>query len=342
MKIPTARASCAGVLLAFVVLTALAAPTTVTAGERLAVQLKWVVQAQFAGYFVAQDLGYYDAAGLDVILKPGGPGINLVDVAQQGGADVIVGWLPEVLAAREKGIKLVNIAQVFSRSGLMLTCRRDAGIATPADFRGKTLGVWFHGNEYPFLQWMARLGYKASAPGADIKVMPQGFDVEPLISGVAACISTMTYNEYWQVLNAGLAPDALALFKYEDQGVATLEDGLYTLEGNLADPNMADRLTRFVGATIKGWKRAIAKQKEAVEIVLDNDVTGAQTVDHQTFMMREVGELVGADVAEIGYLDPAAFERTVDVLLSADSTPVIRRRPVGAWTHAIWDRLAAQ
>ena len=323
-------------------LAALVIPTRVTAGDRLAIQLKWVVQAQFAGFFVAQDLGYYDAAGLDVILKPGGPGINLVDVARQGGADVIIGWLPEVLAARENGAKLVNIAQIFSRSGLMLTCRRDAGIATPADFRGKTLGVWFHGNEYPFLQWMARLGYKASGSDADIQVLSQGFDVEPLISGAAACISTMTYNEYWQILNAGLAPDALTLFKYEDQGVATLEDGLYTLDGNLADPYMADRLTRFVGATVKGWQRAIANQKEAVEIVLDNDVTGAQTVDHQTFMMQEVAKLVGADTAKIGYLDPAAFERTVDVLLSADSTPVISRRPAGAWTHTIWNRLATE
>jgi NitT/TauT family transport system substrate-binding protein len=132
----------------------------------------------------------------------------------------------------------------------------------------------------------------------------------------------------------------LTLFKYEDQGVATLEDGLYTLEGNLADAAMTDRLVRFVRATVQGWRRAVADQKEAVDIVLDNDVTGAQTLVHQTFMMKEVAKLVGDDPATIGYLEPAAFERTVDVLLSAVATPVISRRPDGGWTHAVWDRLS--
>ena len=113
--------------------------------------MKWVTQAQFAGYYVAQEKGYYKAAGLDVTIKPGGPDIAPEQVIAGGGADVIVDWMPAALAIREKGNKLVNIAQVFKRSGLMLTCRKETGIKTPADFKGKTLGVWFFGNEYPFL-----------------------------------------------------------------------------------------------------------------------------------------------------------------------------------------------
>ena len=121
----------------------------VQAKEKLTLQLKWVTQAQFAGYFVAKDKGYYDEVGLDVTIKPGGPDIAPAQVIAGGGADVIIDWMPSALATREKGVPLVNIAQIFKRSGMMLTCRKDSGIKTPADFRGKTLGVWFFGNEYP-------------------------------------------------------------------------------------------------------------------------------------------------------------------------------------------------
>ncbi len=171
------------------------------AAEKVTIQLKWVPQAQFAGYYVAQAKGFYKEAGLDVTIKAGGPDISPVQVIAGKSADVIVNWMPDALAAREAGVPLVNIAQVFDKSGLMLTCKKSAGIASPTDFKGKTLGVWFGGNEYPFLNWMAKLGYK---PDSDIKVLKQGFNVDPLLQNQAACISTMIYNEYWQVIDAGV------------------------------------------------------------------------------------------------------------------------------------------
>ena len=117
-----------------------------------------MTQAQFAGYYVAKDKGFYQDAGLDVTIKPGGPDIEPAQVIAGGGADVVVDWMPSALATREKGVPLVNIAQTFKQSGMMLTCRKDTGITKPADFKGKTLGVWFCGNEYPFLSWMDKLG----------------------------------------------------------------------------------------------------------------------------------------------------------------------------------------
>ena len=173
-----------------------------------------------------------------------------------GGADVIVDWMPSALAAREKGVPLVNIAQPFKRSGMMLTCRKDSGVKTPTDFKGQTLGVWFCGNEYPFLSWMDKLGFKTDGGADGVKVLKQGFNVDPLLQKQADCISTMTYNEYWQVIDAGMKPEQLVVFKYEDQGVATLEDGLYVLEEKLADPAMVDKLARFVKASMKGWDYA--------------------------------------------------------------------------------------
>ena len=132
---------------------------------------------------------------------------------------------------------------------------------------------------------MATLGIPTTGGADGVEVLKQGFNVDPLLQKQAACISTMTYNEYWQVIDAGIAADDLVTFKYEDQGVATLEDGLYALEANLADPAFEDKMVRFVRAAMKGWKYAEANPDEAAGIVIDNDASGAQTLEHQQYMM---------------------------------------------------------
>lgn len=304
------------------------------AADDVTLQLKWVTQAQFAGYYVALDKGFYEEEDLDVTINPGGPDIAPTQVLAGGGADVTVEWMPAALAAREKGLSMVNIAQPFKSSGMMLTCRKDAGVTSTDDFAGKTLGVWFFGNEFPFLSWMSKLDIPTDGSDTGVTVLKQGFNVDPLLQGQAACVSTMTYNEYWQVIDAGLTPDDLTVFKYEDQGVATLEDGLYVLEENLEDPAFKDKMVRFVRASMKGWKYAEENPDEAAEIVLDNDASGAQTEAHQKRMMGEIAKLTAGSN---GALDPADYERTVASLLSGGSDPVITKEPEGAWTHDITD-----
>ena len=305
------------------------------AADDVTLQLKWVTQAQFAGYYVALEKGFYEEEDLNVTIKPGGPDIAPTQVIAGGGADVTVEWMPAALSAREKGLPLVNIAQPFKSSGMMLTCRKDAGVTSTDDFAGKTLGVWFFGNEFPFLSWMSQLGISTDGGNAGVTVLKQGFNVDPLLQNQAACVSTMTYNEYWQVIDAGLSPDDLTVFKYEDQGVATLEDGLYVLEDKLADPAFEDKMVRFVRASMKGWKYAEENPDEAADIVLEYDASGAQTEEHQRRMMGEIAKLTaGSD----GALDPADYERTVQSLLSGGSDPVISKAPEGAWTHAITDK----
>lgn len=301
--------------------------------EDVTLQLKWVTQAQFAGYYVAKDKGFYDEEGLNVTILPGGPDVAPTQVIAGGGADVVVDWMPSALAAREKGLPLVNIAQPFKSSGMMLTCLKESGVASPADFKGKTLGVWFGGNEYPFLNWMNKLGLKTD--GTDVTVLKQGFNVDPLLQKQAACISTMTYNEYWQVIDAGVKPEDLVTFKYEDEGVATLEDGLYVLEDNLKDAAFDEKMVKFVRASMKGWKYAEANPDEAAMIVLENDETGAQTESHQKRMMGEVAKLTAGSN---GALDEADYTRTVEALMSGGSDPVITKAPEGAWTHQITDK----
>jgi NitT/TauT family transport system substrate-binding protein len=302
--------------------------------EEVKLQLQWVTQAQFAGYYVALDKGYYTDEGLDVTILPGGPDIAPPQVLAGGGADVMLNWMPSALAAREKGLAVVNIAQPFKSSGLMLTCWKDTGITSPQDFKGKTIGVWFYGNEYPFLSWMSQEGISTDGGDDGVTVLKQGFNVDPLLQRQADCISTMTYNEYGQVLDAGVDPSELVTFKYEDQGVATLEDGIYALEENLNDPAFVGKMVKFVRASMKGWKYAEANPGEAAEIVLDNDASGAQTEAHQKRMMGEIAKLTAGSN---GALDPADFDRTVATLLAGGSDPVITMAPKGAWTHAITD-----
>ena len=309
--------------------------TLAHAADDVTLQLKWVTQAQFGGYYVALDKGFYEEEGLNVTIKPGGPDIAPTQVLAGGGADVTVEWMPAALAAREKGLPMVNSAQPFKSSGMMLTCRKDAGVATTDDFKGKTLGVWFFGNEFPFLSWMSKLGIPTDGSDGGVTVLKQGFNVDPLLQKQAACVSTMSYNEYWQVIDAGLSPDDLQVFKYEDQGVATLEDGLYVLEDKLADPAFEDKMVRFVRASMKGWKYAEENPDEAADIVLENDASGAQTEKHQRRMMGEVAKLTAGSN---GALVEADYERTVESLLSGGSDPVISKAPTGAWTHAITDK----
>ena len=312
---------------------------TAQAQEKVTVQLKWVPQAQFAGYYVAAAKGYYKAEGLDVTIKPGGPDISPVQVIAGNNADIVVNWMPDALAAREAGVPLVNVAQVFNRSGLMLTCKKASGVATSKDFKGKTLGVWFGGNEYPFLNWMNKLGYK---PDTDIKVLKQGFNVDPLLQNQAACVSTMIYNEYWQIVDAGVKESDLVTFFYEDQGVASLEDGLYVMEPKLKDPAFVAKMAKFLRATFKGWNEAVKNPAEAAKIVVAADTSGSATVKVQQRQMENVAKLItNANTAKIGYLEPAAYERTVKVLLTGGSSPVIKKDPgAAAMSHVIWEAAA--
>ncbi|WP_209425482.1 ABC transporter substrate-binding protein [Pararhodobacter sp. SW119] len=320
-------------------LTSMVAAFALTAGaahamDEVTLQLKWVTQGQFAGYYVALDQGFYEEEGLDVTIRPGGPDIAPVQVLMGGGADVMVDWLPSALAAREQGAPVVNIAQPFARSGLMLTCWADAGITEPEDFRGHRIGTWYFGNEIPLLNWLSQLEIPTDGGEDGVEILRIGFNVDPLLQRQADCVTTMTYNEYWQVIDAGITPEEITLFRYSDYGVATLEDGLYVFEENLEDPAFVDKMARFVRASMRGWRWAEENPDEAAMIVLDYDETGAQTEEHQIRMVREIAKLTEGAT---GVLDVEAYESTVATLLGGGSDPVIRQEPEGAWTHAVTD-----
>ena len=305
----------------------LAAVQTAAAAD-IVLQLKWVAQSQFAGYYVAADKGFYEEEGLDVEIKAGGPDIAPEQVIAGGGADVIVAWMGGALVAREKGVPLVNIAQPYQKSGLQLICPKDGPIKTEADFKGHTLGVWFFGNEYPFFAWMNKLGLSTEGGPDGVTVLKQSFDVQPLVQKQADCISVMTYNEYWQAIDAGFKPEDLVVFNYTEMGNDLLEDGLYVLEDKLADPEFKENMVKFVRASMKGWKYAMENPDEAAGIVMDN---GGQDENHQKRMMGEVAKLIGDGT---GKLDPAVYERTAKALLDQK---IITKEPQGAYTTEVTD-----
>jgi NitT/TauT family transport system substrate-binding protein len=197
--------------------------------DKVTLQLKWVTQAQFAGYYVAKAKGFYKEAGLDVTIKPGGPDIAPEQVLAGGGADVIVDWMPSALARRAREGRAAG-----QHRAALQALRHDADLpqghrhqATVPTSRARR---WASGSSATNIRsWPGcpSLGYKTDGSAGGVKVIKQGFNVDPILQKQADCVSTMTYNEYWQVIDAGIKADDLVTFKYADQGVATLEDGLY-------------------------------------------------------------------------------------------------------------------
>ena len=244
-------------------------------------------------------------------ILPGGPNVAPEQVIAGGGADVIVDWAGGALVAREKGVKLVNIAQPFNHAGLELICPKDGPVKTEADFPGHTLGVWFFGNEYPFFAWMHKLGISTDGGPKGVTVLKQNFDVSALVQKQADCISVMTYNELGQAADAGFTADKIIQFNYTDMGNDLLEDGLWALQDRLADPKFKDDMVKFVRASMKGWDYALKNPDEAAKIVVNSDDSGAANIKHERYMVGEVTKLMaGAN----GVLDQKVWDRTVKAL----------------------------
>ncbi len=292
-----------------------AAPTTEPAADPVTVklQLKWVPQAQFAGYFVAQDKGYYTEEGLNVEILPGGPDIVPEQQVAGGSADIGVDWVASLLTSQEQEMPLVQIAQIFQKSGLVLVSKKAAGISTPADLKDKKVGNWMGGNEFEILALFDK--YKLDS-NKDIKFTKQGFTMDQFLGGDIDVASAMTYNEYQIVLESGIKAEDLSVIDMNDEGVAMLEDNLFANKEWLAANK--ETAAKFVRASLKGWKDAIADPAAAVDSVMKLAEAGSTTKEHQLTMMNEVAKLIlpeGFDSAKMGYTDAAAFKQTADIAL---------------------------
>src|SRR2546425_8652395 len=221
------------------------------AADKVTLQLKWVTQAQFAGYYAAKAKGLYTAELLDVTIRPGGLDIVPEQVVAGGGAQFGLDWLPSLLSAREQGAPLVNIAQVFAYSGTREIAFKASGVKGAGDLRGRKVAVWFGGNEFALLATLEK--YRID-PQKDVTLVQQPFDMNLLLQKQVEAAAAMTYNEYRQVLDAGVKPEDLILIDFNKEGTAMLEDGIFTRADWLRDAKNKAVAARFLRASLKGWE----------------------------------------------------------------------------------------
>jgi len=275
-------------------------------------QLQWFIQAQFAGYFAAIDQGYYAAQCLDVTIVEGGVDIVPQQQLADGAVDFALSWVPKALASREAGADIVNIAQVFQRSGTLQVSFKDAGITSPADFKGKKIGNWGYGNEFEIFAALTKAGLD---PAADVELVQQQFDMAALLAGDIDAAEAMTYNEYAQVLEA-VNPDTGKLYtaddfnvvSYEDEGVGMLQDAIWASGARLADEAYRATAVKFVAASLQGWAYCRDNAQSCADIVVSKgSKLGAS---HQLWQMNEVNKLIWPAAGGAGMIDSAAWDRT--------------------------------
>lgn len=282
-------------------------------------QLQWFIQAQFAGYFAAQDQGFYAAQCLDVSIVEGGVDIVPQTQLANGDVDFALSWVPKALASREAGANIVNIAQVFQRSGTLQVSFKDKNILSPADFKGKKIGNWGYGNEFEIFAGLTAAGLD---PAKDVTLVQQQFDMAGLLAGDIDAAEAMTYNEYAQVLEAKnpktgalYTADDFNVVSYEASGVGMLQDAIWADGHRLFDPAYRATAVKFVTASLQGWAFCRDNAEACRDIVLSKgSKLGAS---HQLWQMNEINKLIWPSPAGAGMIDSAAWDRTVKIAQEA-------------------------
>ncbi|MDZ4766097.1 MAG: ABC transporter substrate-binding protein [Chloroflexota bacterium] len=309
------------VLLCVVALAALAI-TPVVAQELtpVSVVLKWVPQAQFAGYYAAQVLGFYENIGLDVEIIAAGVDINPQQLVASGEAEFGTDWMGNILATRETGVDVVNIAQIYQRSGMRQITWADTELTAFDQLGGKVVGVWCCGNQYPTFAALTKAGFDVENPD-DVTIAQQAFDMNAFLAREIDAASAMTYNELAQVLEVVSADgefpvntlDNLNILDFNEYGTAMLEDGIFARAEWLAEEGNEEIAIKFLYATFNGWVYCRDFAADCVDFVLAAGPTlGA---GHQVWQLNEVNKLVWPSPNGIGIMDAAAFDVTAQIAL---------------------------
>jgi len=309
-----------------VVAAAVAAGTATRASAapqltKVTLQLKWVPQAQFAGYYAALDLGYYKAAGLDVTLLNGGPNITPEVVVASGHAQIGVDWLPSLLAARDKGTQLVNIAQVFARSGMTQLTWKSSGITSIGQMKGKKVANWLGGNQYELFAALTKAGINPNN-SKDVTIVQQPFDMNLFLKHQVDSASAMTYNELAQVYESGVKPSQINVIKMQQAGTGMLEDGMFANASWLKSPANQAIATKVIGASLAGWIYCRDHVAQCVGFTLKAGPTLGKA--HQTWMMNEINKLIWPSASGIGIMNAADYTRTASI---AKQFGVIKKAP---------------
>ena len=292
-------------------------------------QLQWTDQAQFAGYYAAEQQGYYADENLTVEMLPGGGDVVPQQVGSAtDGPEFTIAWVPKVLEARESGSDLVQIAQVFQRSATLSVTWADSGITEVSDWAGKKIGAWPFGNELEVLVSAKILANLAD--GTDFTRVEQDFDMNELIAAQDGCDASatdcvdvaeaMVYNEWAQLLEATdpntgelFQPDQFYVFNYNELGTAMLQDALWARASWLAEDGNEDVATRFLRASFKGWIYCRDHPDDCVQYSIERGSLWGR--GHLRWMMNEINSLVWPAPDGIGVLDVDAWNQTVDTAM---------------------------
>lgn len=305
-----------------------AQPTAAAAATKVTLQLQWVPQSQFCGYYAALDKGFWKDEGLDVTIKPGAVEIVPQQVVATGGAEFGVAWLPKVLASIENGADLVNIAQVFQRSGTLEVSWKDTNITKPEDWKGKKVGTWGFGNEPELFAAMRKVGIDPNNKN-DVTVVQQDFTMNALLNKELDAAQAMTYNEYAQVLEAVnpatgklYQPTDLNVINFQDVGTAMLQDGIFVRGDWIKDAANQDTAVKFLKGAFRGWIYCRDNFDDGVATVLKYGTTLGK--GHMTWQLNEINKLVWPSPNGIGIMDPTAYQQTADI---AQQFGIIKDKP---------------
>lgn len=297
------------VVLVLVACTPAPVSPTVRPLDKVSLQLQWVTQAQFAGYYVALEKGWYLEEGIDLKIVPGAPDVVPIELVLAGTRDFGTSLLADLAVAVQAQKGVISLAQIQQKNGLMLVTKKSSGIEKPQDFVGKRVGVWLGGWEAQFWALMSQAGVDKT----QFNLVAQGYSMEPFLNGELDVASAMIYNEYYAVLESGVNAEELNVIDYADYGLGFPGDTLFTSRSMM--DNNSDLCARMVRASLRGWKYAVENPEEAVDIVLKYDDTGMQTREHQLSMMNEIAKLVQVGSQPLGNTEEAAVRITIETLL---------------------------
>ncbi|QEO14713.1 ABC transporter substrate-binding protein [Agromyces intestinalis] len=302
-------------------------------------QLQWLPQGQFAGYFAAVDQGYFEDEGLEVEIIPSGGDIVPQDALANGDVDYAIAWVPKVLGSIEQGANLTDIAQIFQRSGTLQVSWADSGIEEVADFEGKKIGSWGFGNEWEIFAAMAAEGLDSTT----VQIITQDFNMNAFLQGDIDAAQAMTYNEYAQLLESVnpdtgelYQPDDFNVISYEDTEGAMLQDAIWADTERLeSDTEYQETTVKFLKAVIRGWVFAAENPEQASEITIA--AGSGWGPSHELWMVNETNKLIWPSPDGIGVIDEAAWDKTVAGALAAVNESgahlITEEPPATAWSN---------